>query len=1042
MSFTDTFIDRPVATTLATLAVTLAGGLAYFYLPVAPLPNVDFPSITVSASLPGASPETMAATVATPLERTLGRIAGVTEMTSRSYTGSTRISLQFEMSRTVDSAARDVQAAINAARNLLPSGLPSNPSYRKANSADSPILIMALTSDVATPGQMYDTASTVLAQKISQVEGVGSVSLGGSSLPAVRATMDMPSLTRANLTMEDVRSAISTSNVNRPKGVIEDGERRWQVIASDQLSKADDYKNVIVSYKNGAAIRLADLGRIEDSTQDAFNYGSTNGKVSVSLVVFRESGANIIEVVDRIKALMPALRALMPPTMNLDLTMERTVTIRASIHDVQRSLIIATLLVVLVVFAFLRRARATLIPGVAVPVSLIGTFGIMYLCGYSLDNLSLMALTISTGFVVDDAVVVLENITRHVENGMPVMEATRRGTREVTFTVIAMSISLIAVFIPILLMGGLMGLLFREFAVVLSAAIAVSLVVSLTTTPMMCARLITGSKKDRTPGFFARQSDKAFHWLQSFYADTLAIALRHRWLTLLTLTGIVALTGWLYVTMPKNFFPQQDNGLLIGNISADQNISFQAMREKLIMVAEMVRDDPAVANVNASTGSGTHMGGSKNSGMLFVSLKPAAERESSEAVLARFRLKFSKIAGASLYLSPSQDLRVGGRSSRSLYQYTLKASDLNALREWEPRVKQALLGLKELTDVNSDFEDMGSVTQLNIDRETCARLGVTMQAVDAALNSSFGQRLVTTIYAPLNQYRVVLEASQNDDPAALEHVMVRNASGKLVPLNQLSRWDSTPAPLSVNHQGQFAALTFSYNIAPGIGFAEASAAVTNAVNRIGIPEDVQRSFTGTAGAFQASMDSMPILIIVALLVIYLVLGMLYESFLHPLTILSTLPSAGAGALLALSACGLEFSVMAMIGIFLLIGIVKKNAIMMIDFALQTERENGLSSRDAIFQACQLRLRPILMTTAAALLGALPLALGTGTGSELRRPLGVAVVGGLIVSQALTLYTTPVVYLIFDSIRLWCLKRIRGRRNITSALPPADLSPAS
>ncbi len=1042
MSFTDTFIDRPVATTLATLAIALSGGLAYFYLPVAPLPKVDFPSISVSASLPGASPETMAATVATPLERSLGRIAGLTEMTSSSSMGSTRISLQFVMSRSVDAAAREVQAAINAAGSLLPSGMPSNPSYRKSNSADSPILIMALTSEVMTPGQMYDVASTVLTQKISQVDGVGNVSVGGSSLPAVRATMDMPALTRANLTMENVRSAIAASNVNRPKGVIEDGDRRWQVVASDQLSKAAEYKNVIVSYKSGAAIRLADLGRIEDGTQDAFNYGSSNGKASVSLVVFRESGANIIEVVDKIKALMPQLQALVPPSMNLSVTMERTVTIRASIKEVQRSLFIATALVVLVVFAFLRRFRATLIPGVAVPVSLFGTFGIMYLFGHSLDNLSLMALTISTGFVVDDAVVVLENVTRHVENGMPVKEAVRRGTREVTFTVVAMSVSLIAVFIPILLMGGLMGLLFREFAVVLSAAIAVSLVVSLTTTPMMCARLLVGNKEQRAPRFFARQSDKAFHWLQSFYADTLSIALRHRWLTLIALTGVVALSGWLYVTMPKGFFPQQDNGLLIGNISADQNISFQAMREKLVAVAQIVQDDPAVASVSASTGAGTHMGGAKNSGMFFVALKPAAERESSEIVLARFRVKLAKIAGASLYLMPSQDLRVGARSSRSLYQYTLQASDLNALREWEPRVRQALLGLKELTDVNSNFEDKGTVTRLIIDRETCARLGVTMQAVDAALNSSFGQRLVSTIYAPLNQYRVVLEASQNDDPAALEHVMVRSAAGDLVPLSQLSHWETAPAPLSVSHQGQFAALTFSYNIAPGIDFARASAAVTDAVQRLGIPEDVQCSFSGTAGAFQASMDSMPVLIVVSLLVIYLVLGILYESLLHPFTILSTLPSAGAGALLALSACGMEFSVMAMIGIFLLIGIVKKNAIMMIDFALQTERENGLSSRDAIFQACQLRLRPILMTTAAALLGALPLALGTGTGSELRRPLGVAVVGGLIVSQALTLYTTPVVYLVLDSIRLWSLKIFRSRRNIGPALPPTDLSPAS
>ncbi|WP_395747621.1 efflux RND transporter permease subunit [Prosthecobacter sp.] len=1022
MSITDTFIHRPVATTLATLAIALSGVLAYLYLPVSPLPQVDMPSISVSASLPGASPETMAATVATPLERTLGRIAGITEMTSSSSLGSTSISLQFDISRDVDSAARDVEAAINAARSLLPTGMPGNPTYRKMNISDSPIMIMALTSDVATSGQMYDMASTVIAQKISQIDGVGNVSIGGSSLPAVRASMNMPALTRANLTMEDVRNAITAANVNRPKGMVEDDSRRWQVLASDQLSRADQYKEVVVSYVNGAAVRLADLGEVTDAVQDAYNYGSTNGQVSVSLIVFRQTGANIIEVVDKIKEMVPRLQAMIPAAMNLNITMERTVTIRASIDDVQYSLLIATLLVVLVVFVFLRRVRATLIPGVAVPVSLVGTFGVMYLCGYSLDNLSLMALTISTGFVVDDAVVVLENITRHVENGVPVMEAARRGTREVTFTVISMSVSLIAVFIPILMMGGLMGLLFREFAVVLSVAIAVSLVVSLTTTPMMCARLLRPDKEGHKPGFFARVSDGVFHWVQSFYADTLHIALRHHWATLMALIGIVGLTGWLYVTIPKGFFPQQDNGLLIGNISADQNISFQAMREKLIAIAKIAKDDPAVAKVNASCGSDSRMGGPKNSGRVFIALKPVSQRDTMDVVLARFRGKLSKIAGATLLLMPSQDLRIGGRSSRALYQYTLQAGDVETLRKWEPKVRQALLGLRELTDVNSDFEDKGTVTRLVIDRDACARVGVTMQALDAVLNSSFGQRMVSTIYAPLNQYRVILEASQNDDAGAFDQVMVRATSGKLVPLNQLAHWVAAPAALSISHQGQFAALTFSFNIPPGVAFAEATEAVTHAVNKLNIPEDVQRIFAGTAGAFQASLDSQPVLILTALLVIYLVLGILYESFLHPLTILSTLPSAGVGALLALYVCGMEFTVMAMIGIFLLIGIVKKNAIMMIDFALQTERERGIESFQAIFEACQLRLRPILMTTCAALLGALPLALGTGVGSELRRPLGVAVVGGLLVSQVLTLYTTPVVYLFLDGLRLRFLKK--------------------
>jgi multidrug efflux pump len=1037
MSVTDTFIARPVATTLATLAIALAGGLAYFFLPVAPLPRVDFPTISVSASLPGASPETMAATVATPLERTLGRIAGISEMTSTSTVGNSRVSLQFDLSRDGDSAARDVQAAINAASGLLPSGMPSNPTWRKSNPADSPILIMAITSEVASPGEMYDVASTLIAQRLSQVDGVGNVSVSGSSLPAVRASMDLPALTRAGLTLEDVRTSIATANVNRPKGVIEDADRRWQVVASDQLSKADDYKPVIVRYKNGAALRLGDLGTVTDGVQDSFNYGTSNGRPSVSMVVFRQPGANIIEVVDRIKELMPHLRAMAPATMNFDITMERTVTIRASVADVQRSLLLSVLLVILVVFLFLRRFRTTLIPGVAVPVSLIGTFGVMYLFGYSLDNLSLMALTISTGFVVDDAVVVVENISRHIENGMDVKEAARRGAREVTFTVVSMSVSLVAVFIPILFMGGLLGRLFREFAVVLTTAIAVSLVISLTTTPMMCAHLLGGKKEGHQPGFFARWSDRAFGWVQSSYAKSLAVALNHRWIMLAVFLGVAGLTGWLYVQMPKGFFPQQDTGMLAGGITGDQTISFEAMRDKVAAIAAEVLRDPAVATVNASTGSGGYSSGARNSGSVFVSLKPASERDPVDKVLARFRAKLGNIPGATLFLQPGQDLRIGARSSQALYQYTLQAGDLGLLRQWEPRVRQTLLGLRELTDVNSDFQDKGELTRLVIDRDGASRLGVTMAAIDATLNDAFGQRLVSTIYAPLNQYRVVLEASRTKDTDDFAQVRVPTTAGGFVQLSEIARWESAPAPLAVNHQGQFAAMTFSFNLAPGVAFSHATGAINNAIAPLGLPESIQRQFAGSAGAFQSSLDSQPWLILLALVVIYLVLGILYESFMHPLTILSTLPSAGLGALLALAACGMEFSIMALIGIFLLIGIVKKNAIMMIDFALQTEREYGTSSRDAIFEACKLRLRPILMTSFAALIGALPLALGTGTGSELRRPLGVAVVGGLLVSQALTLYTTPVIYLLLDRLRL---RFARGRRKPGNvpALPDSSL----
>jgi multidrug efflux pump len=1018
MTFAEVFIERPVTTTLVTLAIALAGILAYFHLPVAPLPQVDFPTISVNASL--ASPETMAATVATPLERTLGRIPGVNEMTSTSSQGSTRITLQFDLSRDIDGAANDVQAAINGARSLLPSGLPSNPSYRKTNPADAPIMILSLTSDVHTPGQLYDAASTILAQKISQLPGIGQVFVGGSSLPAVRVALDLPKLEQSGLSLEDIRSTLSRANVNRPKGSVEQGDRRWQITANDQLSHARDYLPLIVNHRSGAFLRLGDLGRVEDSVQDTLNYGTSNGVPSVSLVIFRQSGANILSTVEGVKALLPNLTGTIPAAMNLNLVMERTVSIKGSLEEVKHSLMLSIALVIGVVWIFLRRFKAALIPGVAVPVSLIGTFAVMWFCNYSIDNLSLMALTIATGFVVDDAVVVLENITRHIESGMPAKEAAKRGAREVTSTVVSMSISLVAVFIPILFMGGIVGRLFREFAVVLSVSIAISLLISLTATPTMCARLLAHHQGERPPNRFARGIGLLFARLNRGYTRSLAVALDHRWLVLAILLGTIAFTARLYVVAPKGLFPQQDTGQLRGSINGDQGISFQAMKEKVAAIAEIIRQDSAVSSVNASTG-----GDARNSGNVFVSLKRKPERkETAEQVIARLRGKTSQIPGATLFLSPTQDIRIGGRPSATAYQYTLQSDNLDELRSWEPAVRQALQKIPQLTDVNSDFQDKGGLIRLKIDRDAASRLGVSVAEIDTTLNSAFGQRQVSIIHGELNQYRVVLEAdpAQRQDASALQLIRVKSQSGELVPLTAVATWDAAPAPLTVNHQGQFAAITLSFNVQPGVAFGEASAAIRDAMHQIGLPETVQRAFTGSAGMFQASLRNQPWLILTALLVIYLTLGVLYESFLHPLTILSTLPSAGVGALLALLLCRLPFDIMGSIGIFLLIGIVKKNAIMMIDFALDAERARRLSPRDAILEACDKRLRPILMTTVAAMLGALPLAIGFGEGSELRRPLGVAIVGGLFFSQILTLYTTPVVYLFLDQLRHRFLKR--------------------
>jgi len=1018
------FVARPVATTLLTLAAVLAGAVAFRTLPVSPLPQVDFPTISVFASLPGASPETMAATVATPLERSLGVIAGVTEMTSSSGLGSTRVVLQFDLSRDIDGAARDVQAAINAARNLLPSGLPSNPTYRKVNPADAPIMILALTSDTMTQGQMYDAASTILAQKLSQVDGIGQVTVGGSSLPAVRVELNPNALSKYGIGLEDVRTAIVATNANRPKGDVEDGDRHWQIRANDQARKAAEYLPLVVAYRNGAPVRLSDVADVQDSVQDLRNAGSANGKRSVLLILYRQPNANIIETVDRVKALLPVLRASIPSAINLDLVLDRTPTIRGSLRDVERTLMLAVLLVVLVVFLFLRSWRATLIPAVAVPVSLVGTFGVMYLCRYSLNNLSLMALIVATGFVVDDAIVVLENVQRRIERGEAPRAAALAGAKDVGFTVLSMSLSLIAVFIPILLMGGIVGRLFREFAVVLSVAILISLVVSLTTTPMMCALLLK-AESERRPGRLSRLSEAGFNLMRRGYERTLAWALRYKPLTLLALALAVALNVFLYVIVPKGFFPQQDTGRLIGGIQADQGISFQAMQGKLNDFINIVRADPAVVNVVGFSGGG----GGRNSGFMFVTLKPLAERRlSADRVVARLRGELANVPGASLFLVPVQDIRVGGRQANAQYQFTLLADELEDLRKWEAPVRAALSNLPELVDVNTDQQDKGLQTSLVIDRDAAARLGVTTRMIDATLNDAFGQRIVSTIYHPLNQYRVVMEAAPEywQSPEALRGVYVTatatataGAGGTppaLVPLSAFSRYEATNTPLSVQHQGQFAAATISFNLPPGGSLSAATDAVAAAMDRIGVPNSVRGSFQGTARAFQATLDSQPWLILAALVAIYLVLGMLYESLVHPVTILSTLPSAGVGAILALMAAGSELNIISLIGVILLIGIVKKNAIMMIDYAIDSQRRRGLAPDRAIFEACLVRFRPIMMTTLAALLAAVPLAIGFGEGAELRRPLGISIVGGLIVSQLLTLYTTPVVYLYLDGLR--------------------------
>jgi multidrug efflux pump len=1103
MNLSEPFIRRPVATTLLTIGVAFAGVLAYTKLPVAPLPQVDFPTISVSASMAGASPDVMASSVATPLERHLGQIADVTEMTSSSSTGAARITLQFGLNRDIDGAARDVEAAINAARADLPTALRSNPTYRKVNPADAPIMILSLTSETLTAGQLYDAAETILSHKLSQVKGIGQVQVGGSSLPAVRVELNPNVLFKYGIGLEDVRAALAAANANTPKGSLDIGAERYQIYTNDQATKAAQYRDLVVAYRNGNAVRLKDVADVQDSVENVRNLGLADGKPAVLLILSRQPGANIIETVDRVKALIPQLKASIPSDIDMKVAMDRTTTIRASLRDVERTLIIAICLVILVVFAFLRDLRATLVPAVAVPISLLGTFGAMYLLNYSLDNLSLMALIVATGFVVDDAIVVLENVTRHVEAGMPRFRAAIQGAREVGFTVLSMSLSLVAVFVPILAMGGVVGRLFREFSVTLSVAVLMSLLVSLTTTPMMCSRFI----RQRSPGQRGRLyhlSESAFTRLADSYARSLRWALRNRGLIMVMLAATVIFNVYLYVVIPKGFFPQQDVGRLSGGIQADQAISFQAMSQKLRQFIAIVNADPDVDAVVGFTGGGSQGGGQVNSGFIFVSLKPKSERKlSADEVIARLRPKLNQVAGARLFLQAQQDIRVGGRQSNAQYQYTLQADSVADLYTWAPKLADALQHVPELSDVNSDQQQAGLQIGLNIDRDTASRLKLNPAQIDSTLYDAFGQRDVSTIYNALNQYHVVMEVAPEfwQSPDALKSIWVSTAGGtvsgtqasqavagtvssaqtastntaasiasdtarnlatnslantgrgavstgaavstageKMVPVAAFSDYGPGNTPLAVNHQGNFVATTISFNLAPGVSLSQATAAIQRTMAEIGMPANIHGSFAGTAQTFQQSLSNEPILILAALAAVYIVLGVLYESYIHPITILSTLPSAGAGAVLALLVFHSEFSIIALIGVILLIGIVKKNAIMMIDFALDAQRTRGRSPDAAIYEASLLRFRPIMMTTMAAMLGALPLAFGQGEGAEMRQPLGISIVGGLLVSQVLTLYTTPVMYLYLDRFGLWC-GRVWARIHPPSRAPAQPGAPA-
>jgi multidrug efflux pump len=1043
MNISAPFIRRPVATSLLAMGLLMAGILAYFRLPVAPIPQVEYPVISVNAGLPGASPETMASSVATPLERQFGRIAGVNQMTSTSQLGSTSITMQFDLSRNIDAAARDVQAAINAALGQLPANLPTRPNWRKVNPADAPIMILSLTSDSITKPRMYDVADSVLAQKLSQVPGIGQVFVGGGARPAVRAEVNPTLLNKLGVGVEQVRAALGAANANHPKGEFSGAVNAWQITANDQIFKAEDYKKIIVA-KNatGGVVRLQDVADVQDSVEDIRNMGIANGKPAVLMIVFRQPGANIIDAVDRVKALIPQLQGSIPAGIKLGVALDRTTTIRASVTDIQITLLISIVLVVLVVFVFLRNLRATFIPSVAVPLSLIGTFGVMYLLDYSVDNLSLMALAISTGFVVDDAIVVLEDITRYMEQGMGPVQASFRGAREIGFTVLSMSTSLIAVFIPILLMQGLVGRLFREFAVVLSTTIAMSLVISLTVTPMLCAKFLRPESETKH-GRIYRASERGFDWMLKLYRGSLGVVLRQQPLTLLATIGTAVLSIYLYVIAPKGFFPQQDTGRLGGSVVAAQDISFPAMQAKMQEYVQIVLKDPAVNNVAGFSGGQ----GSSNSGRMFIVLKPNGQRggktkaernATADQIINRLRGKLAVIPGATLFLTATQDLNIGGRFSNAQFQYTIQSEDLQDLNYWAPRILAKLRSLPELRDVNSDQQDKGLAADVIVDRDTASRLGITPAQVDAALYDSFGQAQVSTMYRQLNQYHVVMEVDPKLLPGteALKKTYVKSSTGVDVQLSSFMRYQPSNTALQVNHQGFYPAVTLSFNLAPNVPLGNAATVVERAMRDLGVPASVHGGFQGTAAAFKDSAQSQPLLILTALITVYIVLGMLYESVIHPITILSTLPSAGVGAILAIMLTGNDLNVIALIGIILLIGIVKKNAILMIDFAVNATRVDNKSPEDAIFQACILRFRPIMMTTMAALLGGLPLALGGGTGSELRRPLGIAIVGGLIVSQALTLFTTPVVYLYMDRIRLRVARWRGAHRKPQPILGPA------